>query len=187
MIESRNISKMKSLFKTNKPLAIKKCAALFLILVGALFVLINKGVYYSTHTESVSTKNDIPEYENTIKFEGDKTFEQEFSGWNGTLQSITLRFDNQGNAAATGSVTIHICDQNGSVLQSTTKPLNEVKMSTRTTFAFEETAELSEDETYLLQVMIEDADNPQGFGIYTYEEKGDFTPCKSFCQHIWTD
>ena len=164
---------MKSLFKTNKPLAIKKCAALFLILVGALFVLINKGVYYSTHTESVSTKNDIPEYENTIKFEGDKTFEQEFSGWNGTLQSITLRFDNQGNAAATGSVTIHICDQNGSVLQSTTKPLNEVKMSTRTTFAFEETAELSEDETYLLQVMIEDAHNPQGFGIYTYEEKGD--------------
>ena len=76
---------MKELFKNDRTLAVKKCIAFALVLFGMIFVLVNKGVYYSQHTDRVKLSKEQMTSPDVVEFEGDKTFEQEFRGWNGTL------------------------------------------------------------------------------------------------------
>ena len=164
---------MKNFFKNDRPLAIKKSISIILILFGMLFVLFNKDVYYSTHTSSVRLKAEIPEEETLIEFSGDRTYEQQFLGWNGELKKVTIRFFNQGKEESSGNVTVNILDSKGDIIQSASKPLTEVINSVKTTFAFKQAATLSKDENYILQVITDDAKNPQSFGIYTHVNKGD--------------
>ncbi len=85
---------IKEYFKTNRILAIKKTIAVLLILSGILFVLLNRDVYYSKHISGVRLKAEIPEEETLIRFSGDRTYEQQFTGWEGELKKVTIRIFN---------------------------------------------------------------------------------------------
>jgi phosphoglycerol transferase MdoB-like AlkP superfamily enzyme len=164
---------MKEIFKNDKPFFVKKCVAIALILFGMVFVLVNKDVYYSEHESRIKITQESLENPVIVEFQGNKKFEQEFNGWNGELKSIGMRFSNQGNQAATGVVTFNILDQDGNVLQTTQKNVSNIRTTKKTSIRFEEPAQLSKDSTYTLQVIVEDASNPQGFGVLTYPEKGE--------------
>ena len=161
---------IKDFIKNNRILALKKACALFLLLFGMLFVFLNRDIYYSLHVEAVSQNADSPEAESLIRFSGSRTFEQPFQGWDGTLELVTIRFFNHGNSLSSGSVAVNILDANGNTLMSTEKALTSI--SRRSPFAFANPQKLSQNNTYLLQVIVRDAYNPQGFGIYTHSEKG---------------
>ncbi len=163
---------IKEYFKTNRTLAVKKTISILLILSGMLFVLMNKDVYYSKHVSGVRLKAEIPEEETLIRFSGDRTYEQQFTGWNGELKKVTIRFFNQGKENSSGSVSVSILDSEGTVLMDTKKPVNEVINSVKTAFVFKDTKKLSKDNTYILRVVTHEAANPQGFGIYTHINKG---------------
>lgn len=164
---------IKSYFEKNRLLVIKKSISAFLILFGMLFVLFNKDIYYSNHTSSVRLKSENPEDETLILFSGSRVYEQEFSGWNGELRKVTIRFFNQGKEEASGVAAVEILDPDGTVLQSAEKPLTEVINSVRTSFAFKDAGRFSAEKDYILRVSVHDADNPQGFGIYTHARKGE--------------
>ena len=164
---------MRELWKNDKPYFIKKCASVALIIFGILFVLLNKGVYYSDHTARVKIPKESLENPFIVSFEGDKIFEQQFKGWNGSLTRLTMRFDNQGNQSAEGMVTLNILDEEGNVLQSMQKEVKKIRTTKGTNFSFEEPAQLSEDKWYTLQVVVDGAKNAQGFGVLTYAEKGE--------------
>lgn len=158
--------------RNNRTLTIKKCISIALILFGMLFVILNRNVYYSTHTSGVRLKAELPEEETLLRFSGDRTYEQEFTGWQGELKKVTIRFFNQGKEESSGTVTVNILDADGNILQSAEKPLTEVINSVKTTFAFKNANTLSDKENYTLQVVAHNAMNPQGFGIYTHINKG---------------
>lgn len=162
---------IKEFFLNNRIFAAKKTISVILILFGIFFVLSNRGVYYSIHSSFVPLEEELQENETVIRFSGTRTFEQEFTGWNGALKRCRLRFSNQGRDLASGSVTVNILDADGNMLQSTERPLTQI--GRRTYFVFEDSNELSKDKTYTLQVVIRDAYNPQGFGICTYTDKGE--------------
>ena len=162
---------IKEFFLNNRIFAAKKTISVILILFGIFFVLSNRGVYYSIHSSFVPLEEELQENETVIRFSGTRTFEQEFTGWNGALKRCRLRFSNQGRDLASGSVTVNILDADGNMLQSTERPLTQI--GRRTYFVFEDSNELSKDKTYTLQVIVRDAYNPQGFGICTYTDKGE--------------
>lgn len=163
---------IKELIKNDRSLAVKKCISVLLILAGTVFVLLNRDVYYSRHICAVRLRSEQPGAENIVRFSGNRTFEQRFSGWDGELKKVTVRFFNQGREESSGSVTASILTGDGEVLLTAKKPLHEVIHSVKTTFAFQTSAFLSEKESYILRVVTRDAENPQGFGIYTHEDKG---------------
>lgn len=163
---------MKHALENDRPLIIKKCIAVFLILFGTFFVLSNKELYYSIHTERVSLKSERRQDETLIEFSGDRVYEQQFHGWDGELRKVTIRFFNQGKINSSGSITVNILTNEGQLLQSSEKPLTEISNSDKTVFTFKESSVLSEKGTYILQVLAKDAYNPQSFGIYTHIDKG---------------
>ena len=167
----RDTREMKELWEKDKILVCKKCVSILLIVFGMIFVLANKGVYYSDHVSSVKIPKTSLNNPVIVEFQGDKIFEQEFMGWNGALNVVTLRFENQGNQAAGGSVVLNILDENGTLLQSTEKKISKIKTTRPSIFSFEDPRQLSKDHRYILQVVIRDASNPQGFGVLTYPEK----------------
>lgn len=162
---------IKEFFLNNRIFAAKKTISIILILFGIFFVLSNRDVYYSLHSSFVPLEEELQENEAIIRFSGNMTFEQEFTGWNGTLEMCRIRFSNQGRDLSSGSVTVNILDTDGNTLQSAQKPLTQV--ARRTSFIFEDPKELSRNKTYVMQAVIRDARNPQGFGICTYTDKGD--------------
>lgn len=163
---------IKEYFKTNRTLAIKKTISILLILSCMFFVLLNKDVYYSKHVSGVRLKAEIPEEETLIRFSGDRTYEQQFTGWDGALRKVTIRFFNQGKENSSGSVSVSILDPDGTVLLAAEKPVNEVINSVKTAFVFKDAKKLSKNKTYILRVSTHEAANPQGFGIYTHINKG---------------
>ena len=54
---------IKDILKHSRPLAIKKGFSILIILFGMLFVLLNRGLYYSDHISSVRLKAENPEDE----------------------------------------------------------------------------------------------------------------------------
>ena len=162
---------IKEFFFNNRIFAAKKTISIILILFGIFFVLSNRDVYYSLHSSFVPLEEELQENEAIIRFSGNMTFEQEFTGWNGTLEMCRIRFSNQGRDLSSGSVTVNILDTDGNTLQSAQKPLTQV--ARRTSFIFEDPKELSRNKTYVMQAVIRDARNPQGFGICTYIDKGE--------------
>ena len=162
---------IKEFFLNNRIFAAKKTISIILILFGIFFVLSNIDVYYSLHSSFVPLEEELQENEAIIRFSGNMTFEQEFTGWNGTLEMCRIRFSNQGRDLSSGSVTVNILDTDGNTLQSAQKPLTQV--ARRTSFIFEDPKELSRNKTYVMQAVIRDARNPQGFGICTYTDKGE--------------
>ena len=162
---------IKEFFFNNRIFAAKKIISIILILFGIFFVLSNRDVYYSLHSSFVPLEEELQENEAIIRFSGNMTFEQEFTGWNGTLEMCRIRFSNQGRDLSSGSVTVNILDTDGNTLQSAQKPLTQV--ARRTSFIFEDPKELSRNKTYVMQAVIRDARNPQGFGICTYTDKGE--------------
>ena len=162
---------IKEFFLNNRIFAAKKTISIILILFGIFFVLSNRDVYYSLHSSFVPLEEELQENEAIIRFSGNMTFEQEFTGWNGTLEMCRIRFSNQGRDLSSGSVTVNILDTDGNTLQSAQKPLTQV--ARRTSFIFEDPKELSRNKTYVMQAVIRDARNPQGFGICTYTDKGE--------------
>ncbi len=162
---------IKEFFFNNRIFAAKKTISIILILFGIFFVLSNRDVYYSLHSSFVPLEEELQENEAIIRFSGNMTFEQEFTGWNGTLEMCRIRFSNQGRDLSSGSVTVNILDTDGNTLQSAQKPLTQV--ARRTSFIFEDPKELSRNKTYVMQAVIRDARNPQGFGICTYTDKGE--------------
>lgn len=164
--------KMKEMWKNDKPLIIKKCISILLVLFGMIFVLVNKGVYYSDHEARVeiSKKNLLNPV--VVEFEGDKVFEQQFRGWDGSLDQIAMRFSNQGNQAATGTVTLHVLDADGRLLQASEKSLSKIRTTKPVYFRFDDPVTFSKNNWYTLRVIVEDAHNPQGFGLFTYPQKG---------------
>ncbi len=162
---------IKEFFLNNRIFAAKKTISIILILFGIFFVLSNRDVYYSLHSSFVPLEEELQENEAIIRFSGNMTFEQEFTGWNGTLEMCRIRFSNQGRDLSSGSVTVNILDTDGNTLQSAQKPLTQV--ARRTSFIFEDPKELSKNKTYVMQAVIRDARNPQGFGICTYTDKGE--------------
>lgn len=163
---------MKGYFAIDKTHAIKKIMAIVILLIGAIFVWANLDVYYSNKSISVKLPKKVILDPIVIPVEGDRIFEQEFVGWDGELNRVIGRFDNQGNQSATGTVTINILDSDRNVLQTTWKTLDKVKETKKTKFNFDSPTLLSKDQTYILQMVIEDAYNSQGFGVFTYEKKG---------------
>lgn len=161
---------IKEFFLNNRILAAKKSISVILILFGIFFVLSNRDVYYSLHSSFVPLEEELQENETVIHFSGSRTFEQEFTGWNGALEMCYIRFSNQGRDLSSGSVTVNILDTDGNVLQSSEKPLRQI--ARRTSFVFEDPKEFSNNKTYVLQAVVRDAYNPQGFGICTYTDKG---------------
>ena len=127
---------IKEYFKNNRILAIKKTIAVLLILSGILFVLLNRDVYYSKHISGVRLKAEIPEEETLIRFSGDRTYEQQFTGWEGELKKVTIRIFNQGKENSSGNISVDILDSDGTVLLSAQKPLKEVINSVKTAFLF---------------------------------------------------
>lgn len=162
---------IKEFFLNNRIYAAKKTISIVLILFGIFFVLSNRDAYYSLHSSFVPLEEEVQENEAVIRFSGTKTFEQEFTGWNGSLEMCYLRFSNQGRDLSSGSVTVNILDADGNMLQSSEKPLTQI--ARRTSFVFDNPKELSKSKTYTLQAVIRDAYNPQGFGICTYTDKGE--------------
>lgn len=163
---------MRELFKKDKPYAVKKCVALAVIFLGMIFVLANRDVYYSDHTERVKITTESFQNPVIIEFEGNKVFEQQFQGWNGELTAISLRFKNQGNQAATGTATLNVLDEDGQVLMTSVKAVSNLRTTKKSHFRFDSPLVLSENRQYVLQMIIEDAQNSQGFGVFTYPEKG---------------
>ena len=166
---------MRRLWKQDKALVIRKIIALFLVLCGMIFVVENMHVYYSKHKNGVPMEPEAVANPTVISFDGNKTFEQEFTGWNGRLEHVMIRFSNQGNQDATGIVTINILDDNGNLLASTFREAATIMTTKPCKFKFPEdqAVEMSDKNTYIMQVVTDDVHNPQGFGIFTYMEKGE--------------
>ena len=126
---------IKEFFLNNRIYAAKKTISIVLILFGIFFVLSNRDAYYSLHSSFVPLEEEVQENEAVIRFSGTKTFEQEFTGWNGSLEMCYLRFSNQGRDLSSGSVTVNILDADGNMLQSSEKPLTQI--ARRTSFVFD--------------------------------------------------
>ncbi len=163
---------MKGYFAEDKIHFVKKCLALLFVFIGIVFVFTHLDVYYSSKKVSVKLPKKIVFDPLVIEVEGDRVFEQEFVGWNGELTQVIGRFSNQGNQAATGEVTINILDSNHNLIQTTKKQLKKIRTTKKVKFKFDEPNKLVNGKTYILQLVIEDANNPQGFGVFTYEKKG---------------
>ncbi len=159
-------------FKENKALVIKKGIALSLVIFGMVFIMMNREVYYSEYKDKIARSELEVQTADIIEFKGDKEFKQEFYGWDGELRRIQIRFSNQGNHSASGTVTLNVLDEQGNVIQTTSKDISSVKTTKFTKFDFSEPKELEEGKLYVLQVVIDDAENPQGFGILTFINRG---------------
>ena len=140
-----------------------------------IFVVVNKDVYYSRYKSKVSITEEAIKNPYIIEFQGDKTFEQKFRGWNGTLEYTMIRFSNQGNQDAVGLITVNVLDMDGNVLVSKSRDVSTIMTTKpcRIKFPKDERVTLSDKNTYILQVIAQGVNNPQGFGIFTYKEKGD--------------
>ncbi len=162
---------MRELWENDKVLVIKKSISVILILIGMIFVFANKKVYYSDYVSKVKIPKADIQNPIIVEFQGDKVFEQEFKGWSGALTSVSLRVENQGNQAASGMITLNILDDAGNLLQTTHKKISKVKTTKPFYFNFKEPKQLIKDKWYVLQVVVQEAENPQGFGFLTYAEK----------------
>ena len=166
---------MQRLWKQDKALVIRKIIALLLVLAGMVFVIVNKDVYYSRHKESVPMPAEDVANPTVITFDGDKIFEQEFKGWDGTLEYSMIRFSNQGNQDAVGTITVNILDEDRNLLVSTVRDVSGIKTTKQCRFQFpkDQLILFSDDNNYIMQVVAEGVYNPQGFGIFTYMDKGE--------------
>lgn len=166
---------MRRLWENDKALFIRKIIALLLVVVGMIFVVVNKDVYYSRYKSKVSIPSEAVANPIVISFQGDKVFEQEFQGWNGVLEYTMIRFSNQGNQSAEGRITVNILDSDRNVLATTGRDVSTIMTTkpSRLSFEEEEQVTLSDSNTYIMQVIASGVSNPQGFGIFTYQEKGE--------------
>ena len=166
---------MQKLWKQDKALVIRKIVALLLVLFGMIFVVVNKNVYYSRYKSKVSIPAEAVANPIVVTFEGDKTIEQEFRGWDGTLEYTMIRFSNQGNQEAVGTITVNILDSDRNILTSTSRDASTIMTTKPCKFSFPEDGKitLSDDNVYIMQIIASDVHNPQGFGIFTYTEKGE--------------
>lgn len=172
---------MKNSIKNNTVYSIKKLLSVLLIIVGFIFIFENKDIYYSTHSSYVKLPKELKNEEPTgpgtynddeiLDIPSDKIFEQEARGWNGSLEYITLRFNNQTRVNAKGTVTINIKTMNGEILQSSTLPLTSINTMQPTDFYFDNPHKLDESTYYILQIVAKDIYNPAGFGLYTHHDR----------------
>jgi phosphoglycerol transferase MdoB-like AlkP superfamily enzyme len=166
---------MQSLWKEDRAQFIRKVLALLLVAFGMVFVIANKGVYYSVHKDKVSIPAEVVANPIVVSFDGDKVFEQEFKGWDGTLEHTLIRFSNQGNQDATGVITVNVLDSDRNLLATSSREMSTIMTTKPCKFKFEEENRklLSDDNSYILQVVASGVHNSQGTGIFTYEEKGE--------------
>ena len=166
---------MRRLWKQDKALVIRKIIALILVLCGMIFVVINRGAYYSKHKSGVPMDPEDVANPIVIPFDGDKTFEQEFTGWDGTLLYTMIRFSNQGNQDAVGVITVNILDEDRKLLTSAERDVSTIMTTKKCKFKFPKETQvvLSDDKMYIMQVIATGVHNPQGFGIFTYLDKGE--------------
>ena len=166
---------MRELWKQDKALMIRKIIALLLVAFGMIFVVVNKDVYYSRYKSKVSIPAEAVANPIVVAFQGDKVFEQEFRGWNGTLEYTMIRFSNQGNQSATGLITVNIMDADRNVLVTASRDVSTIMTTKPCKFRFDEgdKVTLSDTNNYIMQIIATGVNNPQGFGIFTYMEKGD--------------
>lgn len=166
---------MRKLWKQDKALVIKKIIALILVVFGMIFVIANKDVYYSKHKSKVSISAEAVADPIVVSFQGDKVFEQEFRGWNGKLEYTMIRFSNQGNQSATGYITVNILDKDRNLLLTTGRDVSSIMTTKPCKFPFEDNTigNFSNTEMYIMQIVATGINNPQGFGIFTYPQKGE--------------
>lgn len=172
---------MKNYIKNNKISMIKKLISILLILAGFIFVFVNKDIYYDTHASMVklpgalkTTEPTGPGTENDdeiLDITGNEIFEQEVRGWDGVLENLTLRFNNQDRKEATGSITVNILTMEDELLQSSTLELPYIPTRNSATFVFENPKTLDISTYYKLQIVAKDINNPAGFGLYTHHDR----------------
>ena len=165
---------MRKLWENDKAQFIRKIIAIILVIIGMVVVVANKDVYYSTHKSKVSIPAEAVADPIVINFQGDKIFEQEFRSWNGVMEYTLIRFSNQGNQSAEGVITVNILDSDRNVLLSTGREVSSIMTTKPCKFSFEECEPVtfSNSKNYIMQIVASGVNNPQGFGIFTYPQKG---------------
>ena len=165
---------MRKLWENDKAQFVRKIIALLLVVFGMIFVVVNKDVYYSRHKSKVSISSEAVANPIVVSFQGDKVFEQEFRGWNGQLKYSMIRFSNQGNQSATGLITVNILDKDRNVLTTSSRDVSTIMTTKQCKFEYDKDIDvtLSNQEMYIMQVIATGVNNPQGFGIFTYPQKG---------------
>lgn len=144
--------------------------SIILLLAGIIFVGVNNGLAHST----VRTGHKKYEDAKVYYLKSDSKCTQEFKGYDGTLEDMSIYIDNQGRESSKGSMILTVVDKDGNELATTSKPLTGMKTRKYTHFTFEKPAKLKRNEYYTLIIQCEDAYNPQKFGVYTTDKNNSY-------------
>lgn len=142
---------------------IKWAVSLVIVIAGIVFIGINNNLAYSTIETSHKKYSDAQA--NYLK--SDSVCTQEFKGYDGTLEELSIFIDNQGRENSKGSIELTVIDNDGNEIATSEKFLTGMKTRKYTSFVFDKPAKLSGKETYTLKIKCKDAYNPQKFGVYT--------------------
>ena len=142
---------------------IKWSLGVLVILAGIIFVGVNNDLCYNTRqTSKLYDKN-----KQVVYLESNSKCEQQFKGYDGTLEKVGIYMDNQGRESTRGTVTLTIIDKSGKEIGKTEKNTKSIKTRKFSYFIFEQQPQLKENETYTMVVQCNDVYNAQGFGVYT--------------------
>ena len=111
--------------------------SIILLLAGIIFVGVNNGLAYST----VRTGHKKYEDAKVYYLKSDSKCTQEFKGYDGTLEDMSIYIDNQGRESSKGfNDSFTVVDKDGNELATTSKPLTGMKNKKVYSFTFEKPA-----------------------------------------------
>lgn len=149
---------------------IKWSLGVLVLIAGIIFVGTNSNICYNTHQTS---KLKGKAHQQVVSLKSDSVCQQQFKGYDGTLQKIRVYMDNQGRETALGDVEIIVRDESGKEIGRAQKHARSIRTRRFASFVFDKQPELDADKTYTMEIRCIDFYNAQGFGIYTTTVDGD--------------
>lgn len=162
---------MTKIFFTSNNISIwKKNITIVLLLIGGILTLCNQDIFEHKNFFHTHQETDAPTIVQ-IPLRNGHILEQEFVGQKGNLTMLKLNFDIRKNPKTTGTITMNILDCSRNLLQSTKKEIEHIPFNGNTRFHFKNPQTLSDNTTYILQLVIENTTEKQYLYITSYEEK----------------
>lgn len=147
---------------------VKWSIGLIVLIAGIIFVGINSDLCYNEYQTSKLKDKD----KKVVYLEPDSVCEQQFKGYDGTLERIGIYMDNQGRDNSKGKVIIKIKDESGQEIGRAKKLAKGIQTRKFAFFQFEQQPELKKDKTYTIVIQCDNVHNKQGFGVYTTKVDG---------------
>lgn len=142
---------------------IKWSLGLIVLLGGIIFIRVNSQLCYNSYQTPIIKDKE----KQVVLLQSDSICEQQFKGYDGTLEQVGIYLDNQGKDSATGAIVLIIKDSSGNTIGKTRKSIKTMRTRKYAYFQFEEQPELEKGKTYTMVLKCKNVHNSQGFGVYT--------------------